>query len=551
MVRKAVIFFIFSVFSFQPILAAGQAWQAQNAGISDIDIRSVSVFSGDGNFICAAGKKCLYFSQDRGESWEEVFSLKAEAGEINFVTFDCSSAETLFLATTEGLFTTKSQGKAWRRIFRRVSEEAKDVGWIALDCLDSRRIYIGTKEGLYFSQDKGASWSKLRGGLPRSEVRSIAVHPSNSQVLYLANTYGLFKSIDSGRTWERIYVTSYKVADEENEENEENEEESLQTNENQNLINCIAVDKGNPRKIFIATGEGVFVSPDAGETWNKLPGRGLISDYVNFIVVSDKKDAVYAATKNGVFEFFPKLNSWQEIYQGMTASDARSLALNMDARQLFAGTDQGVFGTINEVVKGPTVPSLRAKSPKGAKRSNLKVEEVETIETEETGFAEVLQELARTEPTIRQVQEAALKYAEVVHPDKIKAMRRNARLKALLPDVDVNYDKTVSVSTNPSYKERVVGPRDWGLTLSWNVGDLVFNSQVRLIDGQARLMVQLRDDILNEVTRLYYERRKLQTELILSPPEKAGDKLTRALRLEELTANIDALTGGYFSRHKK
>ncbi|MBU4140702.1 MAG: hypothetical protein KKA80_02280, partial [Candidatus Omnitrophica bacterium] len=267
MVRKAVIFFIFSVFSFQSILAAGQVWQAQNSGISDIDIRSISLFSGDDNFICAAGKKCLYFSQNRGEFWEEIFSLKPEAGEINFVTFDCSAPETLYLATTEGLFTTGNQGKAWQRIFRKVSEEAKDVGWIALDCQDLWKIYIGTKEGLYFSQDKGASWSKLRGGLPRSEVRSIAVHPSNSQVLYLANTYGLFKSIDSGRTWERIYVTSYKVSDEENED--ENEEESSQINESQNLINCIAVDKGNPRKIFIATGEGVFVSPDAGETWNK------------------------------------------------------------------------------------------------------------------------------------------------------------------------------------------------------------------------------------------------------------------------------------------
>jgi len=543
MVRKIAIFFLFSVFSFQPVSGAGQLWQAQNAGISDIDIRSVSLFSGDDNFICAAGKKCAYFSQNRGESWEEIFSLKPEAGEINFVTFDCSSPETLYLATTEGLFTTKSQGKAWRRIFRRVSEEAKNVGWIALDCQELRKIYIGTKEGLYFSQDKGASWSKLRGGLRRCEVRSIALHPSNSRVLYLANTYGLFKSIDSGRTWERIYVTSYKLTNEENEEDEETEEESTQINENQNLINCIAVDKGNPRKIFIATGVGVFVSHDAGEAWNKLPTHGLSNDFVNFIVLSpDKEGVVYAATKGGVFEFSPDLNRWQEIYQGMTARDVRSLALDIDGKQLFAGTDRGVFGTIDlKIVQ------------KQKKEEKIEINEESEIELkEEIDFDRLLRELSLSEPTIRQVQEAALRYAEVVHPDKIKAMRRNARLKALLPDVDVNYDKTIQAGgTTTHFGDFVIGPRDWGLTLSWDVGDLVFNSQVRLIDGQARLMVQLRDDILNEVTRLYYERRKLQTELILSAPEKPEDKLTRALRLEELTANIDALTGGYFSRHKK
>jgi len=538
MVRKIAIFFLFSVFSFQPISGAERLWQAQNAGISDMDIRSVSLFSGDGNFICATSLKGVYFSQNRGESWEEIFSLKPGTGEINFVTFDCSSAETLFLATTEGLFTTKSQGKAWQRIFRRVSEEAKDVGWIALDCLDCRKIYIGTKEGLYFSQDKGASWSKLRGGLRRCEVRSIALHPSNSRVLYLANTYGLFKSIDSGRAWERIYVTSYKLTNEENGEEEETEEESTQINENQNLINCIAIDKRNPKQIFIATGVGIFVSHDAGEAWNKLPGRGLISDYVNFIVLSpDKEGVAYAATKNGVFEFFPKLNSWQEIYQGMTARDVRSLALDIGGRQLFAGTDKGVFKTIE-------VENAR-------KQRQQQEEKVEIDEEEKVDFKQILKEFSLNEPSIRQVQEAALRYAEVVHPDKIKAMRRNAKLKALLPDVSLDYDKTVSISTNPDYKESVVGPRDWGLTLSWDVGDLVFNSQVRLIDGQARLMVQTRDDILNEVTRLYYERRKLQTEFILSPPEEPEDKLTKALRLEELTANIDALTGGYFSGHKK
>ena len=137
----------------------------------------------------------------------------------------------------------------------------------------------------------------------------------------------------------------------------------------------------------------------------------------------------------------------------------------------------------------------------------------------------------------------------MIHPDRIKTLRRNARLEALLPNVTLDYDKTISVSTNPSYKESVVGPRDWGLSLSWDVGDLVFNSQLRLLNGSdGRLMVQLRDDILNEVTRLYYERRKLQTVLILTPPKTSEEKLTRILRLEELTANIDGLTGGWFSR---
>jgi hypothetical protein len=60
-------------------------------------------------------------------------------------------------------------------------------------------------------------------------------------------------------------------------------------------------------------------------------------------------------------------------------------------------------------------------------------------------------------------------------------------------------------------------------------------------------MVQLRDDILDDVTRLYYERRRLQVDMMLSPPKTDKEKYDKLLRLEELAAGIDALTGGYFS----
>ncbi len=61
-------------------------------------------------------------------------------------------------------------------------------------------------------------------------------------------------------------------------------------------------------------------------------------------------------------------------------------------------------------------------------------------------------------------------------------------------------------------------------------------------------MVQLRDDILGEVNRVFFERRRLKLELILEPPQGLKERLNKQLRLEELTAGLDALTGGYFSR---
>ena len=152
------------------------------------------------------------------------------------------------------------------------------------------------------------------------------------------------------------------------------------------------------------------------------------------------------------------------------------------------------------------------------------------------------------EPTIREVQEKAIKYAEV-HPDKIKNWRERARLKPLLPEVSVDYDKTINYDSGAD--RYYTGPHDWGVSAKWNLGDIIWNHDQTTIDIRSKLMVQLRDDILDETTRTYFERRRLQVELELSPPTDLKNKMESALRVEELTADLDAMTGGYFSKSIK
>ena len=75
-----------------------------------------------------------------------------------------------------------------------------------------------------------------------------------------------------------------------------------------------------------------------------------------------------------------------------------------------------------------------------------------------------------------------------------------------------------------------------------------WNNDNTLIDVRSKLMVQLRDDIVDEITRLYFERRRLQIELVTNPPHEVHAKVEKDLRLQELTAGLDGLTGGDFSR---
>jgi hypothetical protein len=64
---------------------------------------------------------------------------------------------------------------------------------------------------------------------------------------------------------------------------------------------------------------------------------------------------------------------------------------------------------------------------------------------------------------------------------------------------------------------------------------------------EAVRLTNLRDRVVDEVTRRYYERRRLMVENALAPVYDDMERMRRDLRQQELTADLDALTGGWFS----
>ena len=200
----------------------------------------------------------------------------------------------------------------------------------------------------------------------------------------------------------------------------------------------------------------------------------------------------------------------------------RSLALDNRGNLLWAATKKGVFRVALTTSQGLSKPP-----------------------DAQTEAKDILNYFA-DEPPVAEIQEVAIRYAEV-HTEKIEGWRRNAKMKALLPDFDLDYDKTIYSGTSSRSGSFWVGPRDWSVGLTWKLGDLIWNSSQTSIDTRSKLMVQLRDDILDEVTRLYFQRRRLQIELLMSPPTEIKEQVDKKLRLQELTADIDALTGGYLS----
>jgi photosystem II stability/assembly factor-like uncharacterized protein len=106
-------------------------------------------------------------------------------------------------ATHRGFFRSKDGGATWML----VSPTLPGVTPHELTVMpsDDRVLFATTTGGLFRSDDQGTTWQGVTGGIPRSDLKGIAVHP-DGRTIYASdfNWGGIFRSVDGGATWERM-----------------------------------------------------------------------------------------------------------------------------------------------------------------------------------------------------------------------------------------------------------------------------------------------------------------------------------------------------------
>jgi hypothetical protein len=168
----------------------------------------------------------------------------------------------------------------------------------------------------------------------------------------------------------------------------------------------------------------------------------------------------------------------------------------------------------------------------------------------------------REEPSVQQVHAAALRWLSL-GPERMRSLRRRVDRRGWLPDLAIRGGTSRGQSLrrleDQAQSSGVVydlfdRQRDRGtdydvsVVLEWSLGDLVFDPDALDVSKEARDVIELRDEVLDEVTQLYFERRRT----LLALTAATGDATERArlrLRADELAAGLDAWTGGFFSRH--
>ena len=188
--------------------------------------------------------------------------------------------EYYFGATGGGVWKTTDGGQTWRPIADQALKSSS-VGAIAVSASNPDIVYVGTGEtelrgniiqgdGVYKTTDGGKTWAPA--GLEKTlSIARIRIHPSNPDIVYaaaLGDPYGpnpdrgIFKTSDGGKTWRKVLFRDEKTG-----------------------AVDLTLDPNNPNVMFASLwevyrtphslssggpGSGLFVSTDAGETWNEI-----------------------------------------------------------------------------------------------------------------------------------------------------------------------------------------------------------------------------------------------------------------------------------------
>ena len=167
------------------------------------------------------------------------------------------------------------------------------------------------------------------------------------------------------------------------------------------------------------------------------------------------------------------------------------------------------------------------------------------------------------EPSIQEVQQMAMQYTHT-HRDQVEKWLWASKNSAWLPELKLRYYYQDQFGQDFDYVDGGAIDLQQGDTdvrwqayveVRWRLDDLVMSTEwgaqtqwasIRVI-SETQDVVKLRDKVLSEVTRVYFDRRRLQVDMLLNPTKDLDGRVEIQLRLMELTAELDAYTGGAFS----
>ncbi len=480
------------------MFTAEASWKKVNNGFINTSLYSLTLNSDKSGVMFVGAKSAVLKAKAEENSWQEML-ITGSDNKANQVYFD-SKNESIYVVTDKKVFKSVDKGRNFNVIYQDITGESSLNYFIK----NNGKSYIASTTGLFVSFDEEATFTKIDGFAQEAQVYKI-VFSELDNTCFVLTSHGLYSSTAEAFNFKRVFSANLTITEDDAFDYRYADPEDFDGN----ILTSIHIDRFDNRRIYLGTSRGLFISKNNARTFNRLIlpnfGRPFVTQIIN-----DYKDAsiLYAISSIGVSRINLKDLKAETLYDGLTTDNLRFIRQDLSGN-IWLATDKGLF-----------------------------------VWDDKAAFSYVKTDEERSD--YLELQHAALVYNEV-HPKKIASWRRSVKYRALFPSVKLDYDKTVTTALGATYDRVQVGPRDWGVSLSWDVANLIWNNYEDDIDTRGRLNTQLRIDILDSINRLYFERKRLISELEnknLTIEQESDLKL----RIEAITADLDGYTGGYLSR---
>ncbi len=372
-----------------------QSWVNASRGYTGADIRDIKCNPENPAEVIAVGRMGAYKSENGGLDWYGItyqpvgtdflrLSEHSDSFDKIIGAVDCSFS----------IVISNNGGASWE--FKNVfdnPEAIDDVGFHTVSEVKASKqnddiIYIGFSHimnvgniepdgtaamGMYKTVDGGNTWTEINKGLESTSkiITALTLHPQSADTLFIGTLLdGIFKSVNGGDSW-------YPVNN------------GLGSSD----IRAIAIDPGNPKKLYAGTGNGygIYISENGGELWAEynagikllcptyLSSAGRVTQGMNLDVppqfvpkpgyshvpwtkITEIKinpintQHVYAADFNtGIYFSDDGGINWANISKGLSMKTVTSMTLSDDGEVLYAGT---AGSGVNRMVLGERAPQM-------------------------------------------------------------------------------------------------------------------------------------------------------------------------------------------------
>lgn len=172
----------------------------------------------------------------------------------------------------------------------------------------------------------------------------------------------------------------------------------------------------------------------------------------------------------------------------------------------------------------------------------------------------VLRMVFAADPPIDALRSAATALA-LAEPARVRSLLERARLAGWLPELRLRVDRrfarkesvdlggsdAAALSVTPVGIDSNNDVR-YEARATWDLGRILFNPDEIAAHAEALRTADVRRALETTVIRLYFERRRLKAESLAADANEESGNMKLELRIAEVEAELDALTGGAFSR---